>query len=43
MKDCKALFDAEEKDIKQCVFTECYECHRGFCMACQENWHPGNW
>ncbi|KAI9340962.1 hypothetical protein BD770DRAFT_414929 [Pilaira anomala] len=41
MDDCKAIFDANIKDVKQCTFTECYECHRGFCMACQEKWHPG--
>ncbi|KAI8080943.1 hypothetical protein BDF21DRAFT_462615 [Thamnidium elegans] len=40
-ENCKAIFDANIKDIKQCTFTECYECHRGFCMACQEKWHPG--
>ncbi|GAA5797127.1 hypothetical protein HPULCUR_002506 [Helicostylum pulchrum] len=40
-RNCKAIFDANIKDIKQCTFAECYQCHRGFCMACQEKWHPG--
>lgn len=41
MPDCKGIFDAKDEDIKQCIFTECMSCHKGFCMACQKNWHKG--
>ncbi|KAI8369107.1 hypothetical protein EDC96DRAFT_606992 [Choanephora cucurbitarum] len=40
-EDCKALFDASPELMKQCAFSECYECRRGFCVACQNHWHPG--
>ncbi|KAI8890042.1 hypothetical protein K501DRAFT_237726 [Backusella circina FSU 941] len=40
-ENCKAIFDADTELTKQCTFTECYECHRGFCMACINKWHPG--
>ncbi|GAA5799692.1 hypothetical protein HPULCUR_005109 [Helicostylum pulchrum] len=40
MENCKAIFDADTKLTKECKFTECYECHRGFCMTCQTAWHP---
>ncbi|KAI8370302.1 hypothetical protein BD560DRAFT_370324, partial [Blakeslea trispora] len=39
--DCKAVFDTSTKSIRQCTFSECYECRRGFCIACQNHWHPG--
>ncbi|KAI8973945.1 hypothetical protein BDB01DRAFT_808183 [Pilobolus umbonatus] len=39
--DCSGVFDADINDMKHCIFTECYECHRGFCLACQKSWHPG--
>lgn len=41
MEDCNAIFDADKESTKECNFTECYECHRGFCMTCQTAWHPG--
>ncbi|KAI7902707.1 uncharacterized protein BX663DRAFT_454807 [Cokeromyces recurvatus] len=40
-KECGAVFDADIQYTKTCTFTECYECHRGFCIACQTAWHPG--
>ncbi|KAI8081250.1 hypothetical protein BDF21DRAFT_382677 [Thamnidium elegans] len=41
MSGCRAIFEVDEKSLKQCTFTVCYECRRGFCSACQKSWHPG--
>lgn len=43
MEDCSAVFDVDMDHTKQCAFTECHECHRGFCITCQTSWHPGNY
>ncbi|KAI9485628.1 MAG: hypothetical protein EXX96DRAFT_625305 [Benjaminiella poitrasii] len=40
-KNCGAIFDADIQYTRTCTFTECYECRRGFCIACQSSWHPG--
>lgn len=41
MPGCVAIFDVDDSFTRQCAFAECYECHRGFCVACQSPWHPG--
>ncbi|KAI9273538.1 hypothetical protein EDC94DRAFT_595187 [Helicostylum pulchrum] len=41
LSGCRAIFEVDEKNLKQCTFTVCYECRRGFCSACQKSWHPG--
>lgn len=41
MTGCHGVFDVDETLLKQCTFTECLECRRGFCIACQKPWHPG--
>jgi hypothetical protein len=41
MEDCGAVFDVDDEYTKCCTFTECIECHRGFCITCQSPWHPG--
>lgn len=41
MEDCQAVFDVDFDHTKECAFTECHECHRGFCITCQTFWHPG--
>lgn len=40
MEGCEAVFDVDETFTKTCNFTECQECHRGFCLTCQTPWHP---
>ncbi|KAI8080942.1 hypothetical protein BDF21DRAFT_462614 [Thamnidium elegans] len=40
MQGCGAVFDAEKALLVHCTFSECYECHKGFCMTCQTPWHP---
>lgn len=42
MPNCTGLFDAPDLYTRQCTFVECYECLRGFCVACQSPWHPGS-
>jgi hypothetical protein len=42
MPGCHAVFDVDQECMKKCTFAECYECRRGFCIACQKPWHPGN-
>ncbi|KAG2212717.1 hypothetical protein INT47_000694 [Mucor saturninus] len=41
MPGCVAMFDVHDSLTRQCTPVECYECHRGFCVACQSPWHPG--
>lgn len=41
MENCNGVFDVDEVLTRRCTFSECYECHRGFCLACQKAWHPG--
>ncbi|KAI9273207.1 hypothetical protein EDC94DRAFT_580182 [Helicostylum pulchrum] len=40
VRGCGALFDADRALLNHCTFSECYECHKGFCMTCQTPWHP---
>lgn len=41
MQGCGAVFDADRALLNHCTFSECYECHKGFCMTCQTPWHTG--
>ncbi|KAI9250598.1 hypothetical protein BY458DRAFT_524511 [Sporodiniella umbellata] len=38
---CGVSYDIGEEFLKECSFTSCLLCHRGFCTACQKPWHPG--
>lgn len=41
MPGCTAVFDAHDTLTRQCRIVDCYQCNRGFCVACQSPWHPG--